>query len=34
MGSEESAGEEVGRGRDEDVEKDVWCYEDGQNKEI
>ena len=25
MGSEESAGEEVGRGRNEDVEMDVWC---------
>ena len=24
---------EVGRGRNEDAEMDVWCYKDGQNKE-
>ena len=32
-GSEESSGEEVGRGRNEDVEMDVWSYKDGQNIE-
>ena len=30
---EESAGEEVGRARNVDVEMDVWCYKGGQNKE-
>ena len=33
MDSEESTGEEVVRGRNEYVEVDVWCYEDGQNRE-
>ena len=33
MGSKAIAGEEVECGRDEDVELDVWCYKDGQNKE-
>ena len=33
MGSDESTGEDVGRGRDEDVELDVCCYKDGRNKE-
>ena len=28
----ESAGE-VGRGRNEDVKVDVWCYKDGHNRE-
>ena len=33
MSSEESTGEEVGRGINENVEMDVCCYKDGQNKE-
>ena len=33
MGSEESSGEEIGRGSREDVEMDVLCYKAGQNKE-
>ena len=30
MGSKESTEEEVGN---EDIEMDVWCYKDGQDKE-
>ena len=30
---EEGTGEEAGRGRNGDVEMNVWCYKDGQNTE-
>ena len=34
MGCEESTGEEVGRGRNDDVEIDVWSHKVGQNEEL